>query len=126
MPHLPAAIRLLSLWRDPPDWIVWARPTTEIEYARLGPGVDLVLTIDVGEDEEARRDYGVCDVGVGVRWYDERRATDVATFILMRDAEGVTPWMAWLRDARRDLRRRATRDGYTREQGIVVLRARPR
>lgn len=124
----PAAIRLLSLWRDPPDWIVWARPTTEMERRALDEAVDLVITIDVGEDPDARIDYGVADVAVAVRWADDPRQLDnIASYIIRRDIDDIrsTPWVAWLKDIRRDLRRRHAKHGKTYTRGrIHVLDAR--
>lgn len=117
---LTPAIHLLSLWRDPPEWVLWARPTTEAEREQLG-SVSLVLTLDVGEDEASRTDYGVADLGVHVRWLDEPAPPDVASYALRRDVTEMrgTPWMAWLKDVRRDLRRRHERHRQTYTRGKI-------
>jgi hypothetical protein len=100
-------LHLLSLLDDPPEWVLWVRPAREDE------GCDVVVTLDL--DTDASPTAGQARVGHAVAWMGERRPSGVACWSVERPGEGATAggYVAWLRDIRRDLRRRHDRHGTT-------------
>lgn len=114
---VPPVLWLLAHLDAPPDWLSWLRP------AREGEGCDVVATLDLTTEGD-EQDAGVARVGFAVRWRGEQRPEGIACWMV--DREGVSqhgsrtgdPFVAWIRDIRRDLRRRHAKHGtgYTDER----------